>query len=277
MFRLSRKKTTTDHASIPQILEVTNHQDEAVKLVASAIAENRVTMAFQPVVSAANQKVPAFQECLVRIRERNGDIVPAARFMPHVEHCDLGRLVDRQTLRQVVTILKRTQRVRLSINISANTIGDEEWLNILKKACTVSPACGEFLIVEITESALLDLNDDNIEFLNQLRQLGCSIAIDDFGSGHTSIGQLGRFRFDILKIDGSYIRELETNADNQFLVRSMLSIARHFEMVSVAEMVENDGTAEILENMGVDCLQGYHFGKPDTSPVWLKFEDRKSA
>ncbi len=269
MYRLNR---LTKHTN-PNIAIVAGKESgastEILRSVSSALAENRLSIAFQPVVNAQNSKLPAFHECLVRIRERNGDITPAARFMPEVERSDIGRLVDRAVLRKAVGILMDTSRVRLSVNLSANGIGDQAWLNILQEACEIAPQCAEFLIVEITESALLSLTHEKFTFLNTLRDMGCSIALDDFGAGHTSIGHLGKFRFDFLKIDGSYIQDIVSNQDNQFLLRSMVSIARHFEMASVAEMVEDQETADLLASMGIDCLQGYHFGKPTLTPDWL--------
>ncbi len=277
MYRLSQ---TAKHAD-PSIAVVAGTDagcnPDILRSVASAIAEDRLCVAFQPVVSAKNSKIPAFHECLVRIRERNGEITPAARFMPEVENSDIGRLVDRAVLRKVMAILRETQRVRLSINLSANGIGDMAWLQILKDACADSPYCGEFLIVEITESSILTLTPEKLSFLNELRDLGCSIALDDFGAGHTSIGKLGKFRFDFLKIDGSYIQDILNNQDNQFLLQSMVSIARHFEMVSVAEMVESPEAAQLLADMGIDCLQGYEFGKPSLTPDWLSPRDVPTA
>lgn len=274
MYRLSRFSTQAEPA-IPTVFEQeTPEASDIIRTVASALAENRLTLAFQPVVSAKNPKIPAFHECLVRIRQRDGSILPAARFMKVAEASDIGRLVDRAVLRQAMDILKDTQRVRLSVNLSANGLGDQEWLNILKEACQDAPQCGEFLIVEITENAIFDLTPEKLAFLGELRDLGCSIALDDFGAGHTSIGHLGKIRFDFLKIDGSYVRDVLTNQDNQFLIRSMVSIARHFDMVSVAEMVDSQEAADLLNDMGIDCLQGFEFGKPTLTPAWL--EDRTS-
>lgn len=269
MYRLSnlasREQANQIAETAPDSIEV----KEIVRMVSSAIAEDRITVAFQPIVSSSNPNIPAFQECLVRIRERNGEIVPAARFISAIEDSDLGRIVDRIVLRKVMKIMKETRRIRFSVNMSACGIGDTEWLKILQEACEEAPNCGELLVIEITESSMLNLSDDCIAYLDEIRGLGCSIAIDDFGSGHTSIGHLGKFRFDFLKIDGSYIRDFTKNPDNQFLVKSMLSIARHFEMVSVAEMVDNQQTADALAKLGVDCLQGYHCGKPIVDPDWL--------
>lgn len=269
MYRLSRLTRQADPSIAIVAGKDTEHTTDVLRSVASALAENRLTIAFQPVVSAKNSKIPAFHECLVRIQERNGDITPAARFMPTVENSDIGRLVDRAVLRQALDVLKDTQRVRLSVNLSANGIGDQAWLDILKEACATAPQCGEFLIVEITESSVLSFTPEQFAFLNELRDLGCSIALDDFGAGHTSIGQLSKFRFDFLKIDGSYVQDILENEDNQFLLRSMVSIARHFEMVSVAEMVEDQDTADLLGQMGIDCLQGYAFGKATLTPDFL--------
>lgn len=270
MYRLLPKAARPqENISAPE-LNVNETKDANTKLVASAIAENRIKVAFQPVVSARNSKIPAFQEALVRIEDRNGDIIPAASFMTDVEDSDIGRLVDRAVLRRVISVLENNPRMRISVNLSAQGIGDLDWLNILKQACERAPQCGELLIVEITESSMLNLTPHALDFLYELRTLGCSIALDDFGAGHTSISHLGKFRFDFLKIDGSFLRNFSQNEDAQFLVKSMISIARHFEMVSVAEMVDNHEDASLLQQMGIDCMQGYFFGKPSLDPHWMK-------
>ena len=237
-----------------------------MRLVASALAENRLQCAFQPVVSAAKPDVVAFHECLARIIDRNGDVIPAGRFIPATEDSDIGRLIDRAVLRQALDVLRSQRRVRLSINLSAAGLGDTVWLDILRDADRETPGICDFLIIEITESAFMAMSPDVLDFLSDIRALGCSVALDDFGAGHTSIGHLTKFRFDFIKIDGSFITGLTSDADNQFLVKSMVSIARHFEMVCVAEMVDSDADIAMLQKLGVDCLQGYHVGVPVMDP-----------
>lgn len=277
MYRLVPNAIKSEERIPATELTQSETQTANMKRVASALAENRLMVAFQPVVSARNAKIPAFQECLVRIEDRNGEIIPAAHFMPDVESTDLGRLVDRHVLRKVLTILETNPRMRLSINLSAKGIGDIEWFNILKEFCARAPQCGELLIVEITESSMLELTPHDIDFLFEIRALGCSIALDDFGAGHTSIAHLGKFRFDFLKIDGSFLQNFSQNADAQFLVKSMISIARHFEMVSVAEMVDNQADADLLKDLGIDCLQGFHFGKPTLTPDWMTPKPKRTG
>lgn len=243
---------------------------DTLRLVTAALAENRLKCAFQPVVYAQRPQVPVFHECLARVTEPDGSILPAASFIAPIEGHDVGRLVDRAMLRHALAVLESSRRLRLSVNLSATGLGDVGWLDILRTASDRSPGCADFLIVEITESAIMTLSDENIRFLNMIRSFGCSIAIDDFGAGHTSIGHFNRFRFDFLKIDGSFVRGLVNDLDNQFLVRAMASIARHFDMVSIAEMVSTEAEANMLRSFGVDCLQGFHIARPYFDPPWLK-------
>ncbi len=277
MHRLSSFSTRAEPV-IPFIDQnQSNDREKTIRHVASALAENRLRVAYQTVVSAKNTALPAFRECLVRIQERDGSITPASHFMAYTEHSDIGRIVDRAVLRCALDTLRRCDQVRLSVNLSANGVGDPVWLNILQEACKANPRCGEFLIVEITETAMLDPSPEKFAFLDELRVLGCSIALDDFGAGHSTIGQLSRFRFDMLKIDGSFAQNIEHDADKQQLYASMVNIARHFDMVSVAEMVDSQGAAELLSDIGIDCLQGFHFGKPELAPDWLEADAGPAA
>lgn len=97
-----------------------------------------------------------------------------------------------------------------------------------------------------------------------------SFALDDFGAGLTSFRYLRDFYFDIIKIDGSFIRGIHKNPDNQVLAKVMVSIAQHFEMLTVAEFVETEAEANFLAKTGIDCLQGYYFGVPTVRPRWLR-------
>ena len=101
-----------------------------------------------------------------------------------------------------------------------------------------------------------------------MRELGCQVAIDDFGAGYTTFRHLKALTVDIVKIDGSFVRNLADNVENQLFIRNLLSLARAFNLVTVAECVETLEDAKILEHEGVDQLQGYYFGKPEVAPAW---------
>jgi len=176
--------------------------------------------------------------------------------------------LDVAALRNAISVIADQRNSRIAVNLSAASIGDYAWLDILRAAYDRDPICGEFLIVEITESAFLELSASNLEFLYEIRRFGASIAIDDFGAGHTSIGHLGKFRFDFLKIDKSFVKDFQTNEGAGYLIQSMINIARHFEMVSIIEGVEDHVIGLRLAEMGADCLQGYAYGRPAFREDW---------
>lgn len=140
-------------------------------------------------------------------------------------------------------------------------------MEILKVADKKVPGIGEWLIVEITETASLDLNYGALDFLYELRQMGVSLALDDFGTGHTTLEQLGKFRFDFLKIDAELCSNLWNDRQRLILLRSIIRIASHFDLVTVAEGVETQRDVDLLTQEGIDCLQGYYIGEPVPASV----------
>ena len=116
-----------------------------------------------------------------------------------------------------------------------------------------------------------------IDFMDRLQMQGICFAMDDFGSGYTALRYFKEFCFDVIKIDGQFIREISNNPDNQAMVKALTSIARHFDMLTVAEFVENQSDADYLTKLGVDCLQGYHFAAATTRPVWSQMREEQAA
>jgi EAL domain-containing protein (putative c-di-GMP-specific phosphodiesterase class I) len=127
----------------------------------------------------------------------------------------------------------------------------------------------ERLTVEITETVALEDIDETARFVRSLRDLGCRVALDDFGAGYTSFRNLKALAVDCVKIDGSYVRGLEDNVDNQLFVRTLLGLAEGLGLVTVAECVETAPEAALLTRRGVRFLQGWHFGKPEIDRPWL--------
>ncbi|MEL7117532.1 MAG: EAL domain-containing protein, partial [Pseudomonadota bacterium] len=151
------------------------------------------------------------------------------------------------------------------------------WMQTLERGLNAAPTVGERLILEITESSTMDMPDATIDFMDRLQSRGITFALDDFGAGYTSLKYLRDFFFDIIKIDGSFIRGIHRDPDNQALAKAMISLARHFEMFTVAEFVECQEDAEYLAEIGVDCLQGYYFGAPSTKPSWVQMDPTRRA
>lgn len=248
---------------------------DLLQMVRGALRDRRALLAFQPVVLARDPARVAFREGLIRLMDETGRVIPAREFIGAVETDELGRQIDTIALELGVAALMQFPALRLAINMSARSIGYPRWRATLLQAIKTDPTVPERLILEITENSAMLMPDTVSVFMREVQRLGVSFALDDFGAGYTAIRHFKDFHFDILKIDGQFVRGVHNNADNQVLVQAMVSIARHFDMFTVAEFVEDQHDADYLARAGVDCLQGYLFGAPTTKPPFAARLDRR--
>ncbi|HRO15294.1 MAG TPA: EAL domain-containing protein [Paracoccus sp. (in: a-proteobacteria)] len=246
-----------------------DHQSRlTLATVRRAVDRGDAVLAYQPVVQAERPARAAFHEGLIRIIDETGRIVPLRDFMPVAETSELGRRIDCLALALGLRALAEEPSLRLSINMSARSIGYPDWMRTLRHGIGPDDTIAERLILEITESSAMGLPDLVIRFMRELQGRGVSFALDDFGAGYTSFRYLRDFCFDMIKIDGRFIREIAAQPDNQVLTRALQSIAHHFDMFTVAEQVETAEDAAFLIDMGIDCLQGFYFGAPTIVPPW---------
>lgn len=240
-----------------------------IEEVTCALAEDRLLLAYQPVVRANAPDEVAFYECLIRMRDRNGDLIQAKDFIPVTEKMGMVRLFDRRVLALAFETLHKHPTIRLSINLSPQSVQDSIWLQQFMDLARGNPNVSERLTIEITESsAIYDINKMAM-FVDQVREFGCSFALDDFGAGYTSFRHFKQLKLDMVKIDGLFVRGLCDDPDNQLFVQTLVKIAENFGMVTVAEMVDDAQSAELLREYGVDYFQSYYFGKPEINPNWL--------
>ena len=249
-----------------------SHGDrETMAMVRGAIDAKQLRLAYQPVVLARDPDRVAFNEGLIRVLDPTGRVIPAREFMATVESHEMGREIDCIALELGLAALARNPDLRISINMSARSIGYPQFLQVLRRGLSVAPMIGERLILEITESSAMLLPEIVIAFMDELQRDGIAFALDDFGSGALAIRYFKDFFFDIVKIDGQFVRNLHTDKGNQAVATALLTIGKTFEMFTVAVAVESVQEAELLRHLGVDCLQGYLFGAPTMKP---KFEQR---
>ena len=235
--------------------------------IVRCLREERFRLAFQPVVDAATG-VPAFHEALLRMTDSAGEIVAAGHLIPIAEKLGLVRLIDRAVVQMTVAALHRYPDARLSFNISGTTATDPRWYpQIIEILASNRDVTGR-LIVEITETVALGDLRETIRFVEQLRELGCGVAIDDFGAGFTSFRNLRAMPVDVLKLDGSFCSNLSGNSDNRYFVRSLIDLARTFGIRTVAEWVETEEDAALLREWKVDMMQGNLFGEAKLDPPW---------
>jgi diguanylate cyclase (GGDEF)-like protein len=237
--------------------------------VVAALKENRLVFAYQPIVDAATRK-PVEYECLLRMIRHDGSIAPAGQFIPAAEQLGLVRLVDRRALEMAVATLYAHPEITLSVNVSGTTSQDSAFLQAFVDFVRQNGPVASRLVVELTETAALHHFEENVQFVSRLREMGCRIAIDDFGAGYTSFRNLQMLRVDTVKIDGSYVVSLATSPENQIFVRTLVDLAKNFNLKTTAEWVSSEPEAVLLESFGVDHFQGFFFGEPCLKPDWYK-------
>lgn len=233
--------------------------------IVSALSERRVELAFQPIVCAGTGAV-AFHEALLRVRLPDGTAVGPAALLPVAEKAGLVRLLDQRVLELALERLANDPALRLSVNCSMNTVLDPEWPERITRAVADNPSICDRLIIEITETCMIEDYETTKNLISTCQRLGVRVAMDDFGAGHTSFRSLRDLGFNIVKIDGAFIQNIATSADDRFFVRTLIDLARHLSLEVVAEWVEDEATARILRDWGVTYFQGALYGRAGERP-----------
>jgi len=218
-------------------------------------------LVLQPMVDSRTGE-PRIYECLLRMKREDSEMVSAGQFIELAEQLGLSRYIDKSALEMAVALLKQHPDLTLSVNVSSLTANEPDWMASLRSLTGEDRSITSRLIVEITETSVIVDMDSMKTFVDTLRELGCRIAIDDFGAGYTSFKNLKALKVDMVKIDGAFVRDLAADQTDQAFIRTMVDIARTFNMETVAEWVGDETTVRLLTEAGVDYLQGYHFGAP---------------
>ncbi len=261
--RAKHKRSDSFMAYEPSPTRETNRQrniaiaDEII----SALDEDRMKLVLQPIVSARTRKADHY-ECLLRLQQPDGTLLSAGEFIAVAEQLGLSRLVDRRTLELALGMLKAHPTLKLSLNVSSLTSSDHEWIVALHRLSGGKRQITERLTIEITETAAIHDLDQSANFVDTLKELGCKVAIDDFGAGYTSFKNLKLLKVDLVKIDGTFVKNLAHDASDQAFIKTMIDLANAFDLETVAEWVGDEPSTKILTDAGITYMQGYHFGMP---------------
>lgn len=237
--------------------------------VVAALNDDRLLLAYQPIIHAKDRTVFKY-ESLLRMRRKDGSIATAGHFVPAAEQLGIVSLIDRRALEICIATLRANPDVKLGVNVSGTAAGNPAWLASFVDYVRANRDVAARLNVELTETAALHHFEENAQFVSQLRELDCTVAIDDFGAGYTSFRNLQMLHIDMVKIDGAYVKGLTGSPENQVFVRTLVGLAKNFNLKVVAEWVESEEDAQLLEAMGVDYFQGFFFGEPEIAPDWMK-------
>jgi diguanylate cyclase (GGDEF)-like protein len=240
----------------------------ATDKIITALNERRIQIAFEPIVDTASRR-PAFYECLMRIVRSDGTVVPASAVIPVAEKLGLVRLIDHRVVELAVAELAAAPGLYASLNVSPDSIVDPEWWSALGAQIRANPSVAQRMTLEITETAAIQNLDETAGFVTRAKDLGCRIAIDDFGAGYTSFRNLRRLAVDMIKIDGAFVQNLPRSEDDRVFVRTLIDLGRSLGLSTVAEWVKDEEGAAVLREWGCDYLQGELIGRATLERPWV--------
>ena len=237
-----------------------------------AIDEQRFEFVAQPIVELASGAVTQF-EVLLRMRNDEGDLIPPASFLSTAERLGMIREIDAMAVTQAIRAVAATGDAggapRVEINLSGVSMGDPGMLHTIERELRETGLDPGRVIFEITETAAIANIGRAREFSDELARLGCHFALDDFGAGFGSFYYLKHVRFDILKIDGEFVRECCSTITDRLVIKAVVDIANGLGTQTVAEHVGDDETVQLLRGLGVTHGQGFHLGAPRPLAVFL--------
>ncbi|MBZ2188622.1 EAL domain-containing protein [Alcanivorax sp. JB21] len=235
------------------------------KRVRALLAGDSITLHFQPIMHIQSQRI-SHNEALLRVADDDGGWLDTQELISTAEQGGMIQRLDERIIARGCELLAKQgppgERPPLAINLSGLSCHNPRLVPHVRhvmQTCGIAP--GE-LIFEITETAALADVHTTIDVMQDLRALGCRFALDDFGVGFSSLYYLKKLPVDFVKIDGSFIRQLDESDEHRVLIRALVDVARAFRLQTVAEFVENDRVLALLNGLGVDYAQGYHIGKP---------------
>ena len=240
--------------------------------IVKCLKDDQFKLGFQPIVDATTGAV-VMHEALLRMTDEGGDLIAAAHLIPVAEKLGLVRLIDRTVAQMTISTLHNYPQAKLAMNVSGLTATDPRWFTQLTDIITANKSVADRLTVEITETIALGDLRETFNFVEALRSMGCSVAIDDFGAGFTSFRNLRDLPVNIIKLDGSFCRDLKQNSANHYLVRTLIDLSHKFNLKTIAEWVETEDDAEILKDSGIDLMQGNLFGAASLVLPWTRKED----
>ncbi len=238
-----------------------NWKDRILK----ALKEDRFEPWFQPILDLSDDTIRHY-EVLARMRDEDGKMLMPGSFIDIAERFGLVGLIDRKIILKAMEVQAEMRSqgkdLSFSLNLSGKDLGDEDLLSYIQGKIRETGADPARIVFEITETAAISDLERAIRFVKALKAIGCRFALDDFGVGFTSFTYLREMQVDYIKIDGSFIKKLHENPDDQVFVKAITDVARGLKIKSVAEFVETKESLKLLRRFRVDYAQGYLIGKP---------------
>jgi diguanylate cyclase (GGDEF)-like protein len=233
--------------------------------IRDALTQNRLRLATQPIRSLANGGIERY-ELFLRMTGESGELLPAASFIEVAERSGMVQELDRWVVARALELMAERERagspVSLHMNLSGASMTDLSVLEFIERRLDEGEADPSRCTFEITQTAQVDDYDTAAGFADRLTEFGCEVAIDDYGAGFGPFAYLKKVPFDVIKIDGTFVRDMSHNDADQLVVKAIVEIARGLGKRTIAEFVEDENTTKLLREYGVDMAQGFHLGRP---------------
>ncbi|EDZ63435.1 diguanylate cyclase/phosphodiesterase (GGDEF & EAL domains) with PAS/PAC sensor(s) [Sulfurimonas gotlandica GD1] len=229
-----------------------------------ALINDRIEPFFQPIVDANTEEVVKY-ESLARIRDADGNIIAVSDFLSIAEKSSFFENFTRQIIQKIFAISKASNK-ELTINLTYENINSEKLLNYIENRLKMHK--GPAITFELLESE--EISDYSVleNFSSMVKKYGSLIAIDDFGTGYSNFTHLSRFKADFVKIDGSIISKIEEDENSRLIVSILVEYAKRNNIKVIAEYVSSPEIAKMVRDLGVDLLQGYHYGKAESAAFY---------
>jgi diguanylate cyclase (GGDEF)-like protein len=240
--------------------------------IRDALTQNRLSLATQPIRNLASGGIERY-ELLLRMTGEDGQLLPAAAFIETAERSGMVQELDRWVVARALELLAEREQVgdpvSLHVNLSGASMTDLTVLEFIERRLDEGKADPGRCTFEITQTARVDDLEAASSFADRLTEFGCEVAIDDYGTGFGPFDYLKKFPFDVIKIDGAFVRDMPRNDADQLTVKAIVQIARGLGKQTIAEFVQDDETTRMLREYGVDMAQGFHLGRPVDAAVGL--------
>jgi diguanylate cyclase (GGDEF)-like protein len=233
--------------------------------IREALTQDRLSLHIQPIRSLSSGGIERY-EVLLRMTGENGEVLPASSFIEAAERSGMVQELDRWVVVRALELLAEREQsgnpVSLHVNLSGASVADLSVLEFIERRLDEGQADPARCTFEITETGRVHNYEAAAGFADRITEFGCQVAIDDYGAGFGPFHYLKNIPFDLIKIDGSFIRDMPNSDADQLTVQAIVQIARGLGKTTIAEYVQDDVTAEMLREYGVDMAQGYHLGRP---------------
>jgi PAS domain S-box-containing protein/diguanylate cyclase (GGDEF)-like protein len=234
---------------------------EWAERIRSALRDSQFFLHFQPVIRLGTRSLSHY-DALLRLHDDEGNVVPARIFIDHAENLGLMPQIDRWVVEDVLRLLQTSPDLRVSLNLSAETVASEAFRQFLQRQSRRMTAFGDRIIFEVAEVAAMQDLPRVVDHMNRLRELGCRFALDNFSLTSVSMASLGTLPVDYVKLDGSLITGVDLDRGRQDLVRAFATVARALGKEVIAGCAERAAIVELLPSLGIDLAQGHYLGLP---------------